>query len=96
MPPSSNTRRWQRHHVDIPLRVAVNNAFSSTTVSGLGTELSEGGMELYAGIWVKPGDLVEVEFGIPHPLKMMAVVRHRSGFCFGLEFIAPLQTEPEP
>jgi hypothetical protein len=57
-----------------------------------GTELSEGGMELYAGIWLKPGDLLEVEFGIPHRVRMTAVVRHRNGFCFGLEFIAPLQT----
>jgi hypothetical protein len=64
-------------------------------VPGLGTELSEGGMELYAGIWLKPGDLVEVEFGIPCHLRMMAIVRHRSGFCFGLEFIAPLPTQPE-
>jgi hypothetical protein len=49
-------------------------------------------MELYAGIWLKPGDLVEIEFGIPCHLRMMAIVRHRSGFCFGLEFIAPLPT----
>jgi hypothetical protein len=49
-------------------------------------------MELYAGIWLQPGDLLEVEFEIPYRLRMMAVVRHRSGFCFGLEFIAPLQT----
>jgi PilZ domain len=92
MPPSPSTRRWQRHPVDLPLHVAVANGFSSTMVSGLGTELSEGGMELYAGIWLKPGDLVEVEFGIPCNLRMMAIVRNRSGFCFGLEFIAPLPT----
>jgi hypothetical protein len=61
-------------------------------VSGLGTELSEGGMELYAGIWLKPGDLLEVEFGIPYCVRTMAIVRDCSGFCFGLEFIAPLPT----
>jgi hypothetical protein len=95
MPPSPSTRRWQRHPVDLPLRVVVSNGFSTTMVPGLGTELSEGGMELYAGIWLKPGDLLEIEFGIPCHLRMMAIVRHRSGFCFGLEFIAPLPTEPE-
>jgi hypothetical protein len=63
-----------------------------TQVPGCGTELSEGGMELYAGIWLKPGDLLVVEFRVPHGLQMMAAVRHRSGYCFGLEFIAPLQT----
>jgi PilZ domain len=92
MLPSPSTRRWQRHPVDLPVRVAVANGFSTTLVSGRGTELSEGGMELYAGLWLKPGDLLEVEFGIPCRLRMMAVVRHRSGYCFGLEFIAPLQT----
>lgn len=91
MPPSSSTRRWQRHHVDLPVRVAVENGFSTTVATGRGTELSEGGMELYAGIWLKPGDLVEVEFGIPSRVRMMAVVRDRSGYCFGLEFIAPLE-----
>jgi PilZ domain len=95
MPTSPSTRRWQRHPVDLPVRVAVANGFSTTVVSGRGTELSEGGMELYAGISLNPGDLLEVEFGIPCRMRMMAVVRYRSGYCFGLEFIAPLQTEPE-
>ncbi len=71
--------------------MAVENGFSTTVVTGRGTELSEGGMELYAGIWLKPGDLLEVEFEIPGRVRMMAVVRDRSGYCFGLEFIAPLE-----
>jgi hypothetical protein len=47
-------------------------------------------MGLYAGILVKPSDLLEVEFGTPCRFRMTAVVRQRSGYCFGLEFIAPL------
>ena len=93
MPPFLSTRRWQRHPVDLPVRVAVDkNWFSTTVVSGRGTELSEGGMCLYAGILLKPGDLLEVEFRIPCRLRMTAVVRHRSGYCLGLEFTAPLPT----
>jgi PilZ domain len=92
MPPSPSTRRWRRYPVDLPVRVAVANESSTITASGLGTELSEGGMGLYAGILVKPGDLLEVEFRIPCRFRMMAVVRQRSGYCFGLEFIAPLPT----
>ena len=91
MPPST-TRRWQRHPVDLPVRVSVADEVSTITVSGRGTELSEGGMGLYAGILVKPGDLLEIEFGIPCHFRMLAVVRQRSGYCFGLEFIAPLPT----
>jgi hypothetical protein len=92
MSPSPSVRRWQRYPVDLPVRVAVANEVSTITASGRGTELSEGGMGLYAGILVKPGDLLEVEFGIPCRFRMMAVVRQRCGYCFGLEFIAPLRT----
>ena len=90
MPPFRSTRRWQRHPVDLPVRVAVADGVSTVTVSGRGTELSAGGMGLYAGILLKPGDLLEVEFVIPCHFRMIAVVRQRSGYCFGLEFIAPL------
>ena len=93
MPPSKSTRRWQRHPVDFPVQVAVTSGFSTVMVPGRGTELSEGGMELYAGLLLKPGDLLEVEFGIPHRLRMMAIVRYRDGYCFGLEFTAPLPSQ---
>ena len=36
-------------------------------------------------------DLIEVEFLIPNPVKVMATVRSRSGYYFGLAFLA-LQT----
>jgi hypothetical protein len=47
-------------------------------------------MVLYAGILLNPGDLLEVEFGMPTASRMTAIVRSRNGFCFGLEFITPL------
>ncbi len=47
-------------------------------------------MVLYAGILLNPGDLLEVEFDTPTQSRMTAIVRSRNGFCFGLEFIAPL------
>jgi hypothetical protein len=89
MPIPQNTRRWRRLPVDLPVRVVTAKGFSTTVVPGRGTELSEGGMVLYAGILVNPGDLLEVEFDTPHS-RATAIVRYRSGFCFGLEFISPL------
>ena len=49
-------------------------------------------MGLYAGIMLNPGDLLEVEFGIPGRFRVMAVVRYCSGYWFGLEFVTPLST----
>jgi PilZ domain len=84
------TRRWTRLPIDMPVKVVTSKGFSSTTVEGRGTELSQGGMELYAGIMLDPGDMLEIEFEMPTPSRMTAIVRSRNGFCFGLEFITPL------
>ncbi|MGA2744987.1 MAG: PilZ domain-containing protein [Candidatus Sulfotelmatobacter sp.] len=90
MPNSDSTRRWPRLPVDMPVRVVTSKGFSTTVVEGRGTEMSEGGMMLYAGILLNPGDLLEIEFDTPSPSRLPAIVRFRSGFCFGLEFISPL------
>ena len=84
------TRRWPRVPVDLPVRVVTAKGFSTTVVPGRGTELSEGGMVLYAGILLSPGDLLEVEFDMPSRSHLTAIVRSKNGFCFGLEFLAPL------
>jgi len=85
-----NTRRWRREPVDLNVRVVTSKGFSTTVVPGRGTELSEGGMVLYAGILLNPGDLLEIEFDTPVHSRMPAIVRSRDGYCFGLEFITPL------
>jgi hypothetical protein len=90
MPESSKARRWERLPVDIPVRVVTSKGFSTTVVEGRGTEMSEGGMTLYAGILLNPGDLLEVEFDFPTHSRVPAIVRSKNGFCFGLEFITPL------
>jgi hypothetical protein len=87
---SSKARRWERLPVDIPVRVVTSKGFSTTVVEGRGTEMSEGGMTLYAGVLLNPGDLLEVEFDFPTHSKVPAIVRSKNGFCFGLEFITPL------
>jgi len=87
---SDKTRRWDRLPVDLPVRVITSKGFSATVVEGRGTELSQGGMTLYAGILLNPGDLLEVEFENPTLSRMPAIVRSKNGFCFGLEFITPL------
>lgn len=85
-----NTRRWTRVPVDLPVRVVTSRGFSTTVVAGRGTEMSVGGMALYAGILLKPGDLLDLEFDAPYHSRVSAIVRNRNGFCFGLEFTSPL------
>lgn len=91
MTPPTKTRRWPRVEVDFPVRVGTGKGFT-TIVQGRGTELSEGGMSIYAGILLNPGDMLEVEFDNPVHTKMTAVVRSKNGFCFGLEFVSPLES----
>lgn len=88
-----NTRRWSRHPVELPVRVFPRGGDSKLTVQGRGIEMSEGGMTLYAGVPLKPGDLMDLEFEMPGGTRVSAIVRSRTGFCFGLEFLTPLGAE---
>ena len=90
MADSKKTRRWDRLPVDMTVRVVTAKGFATTVVEGRGTEMSEGGMTLYAGILLNPGDLLEIEFDTPTHSRVPAIVRSKNGFCFGLEFITPL------
>lgn len=47
-------------------------------------------MTLYAGVPLKPGDLMDIEFQTPGGARIAAIVRNRTGYCFGLEFLTPL------
>jgi len=89
----TNTRRWQRYPVDLPVRILPCSRLPATAVTGRGTELSQGGMALHTGVDMEPDDLMEVEFLTPHPWKVMATVRNRSGHYFGLEFLAKLSRQ---
>jgi PilZ domain len=88
---ATNTRRWQRHPtMDLPVCILPCSRLPAIAMTGLGTELSHGGMALYTGMDLEPDDLIEVEFLVPDPLRVMATVRNRSGDHFGLEFLAIL------
>lgn len=52
-------------------------------------------MALYAGIPLELGDVMEIEFMMPDSKRIPAVIRNRSGYYFGLEFLTPLETDDE-
>jgi hypothetical protein len=92
---SPNTRRWPRHQVKLPVRIITPNDASEIVVPGLTTEISRGGMALYGGVPLQPGDLMEVEFQTFNRLRVAASVRDRNGYCFGLEFLGLMPNEDQ-
>jgi len=88
-----NTRRWPRYQANLPVLIS---AGSNSAIPGLASEISRSGMALYGGVCLEPGDLMKVEFQTSGKLLVAGVVRSRSGFCFGLEFLNPLATDDVP
>jgi hypothetical protein len=89
----ANTRRWPRHQVKLPVRIITPNETPEIVVPGLTTEISQGGMALYGGVPLQPGDLMEVEFQTFNRLRVAASIRDRNGYCFGLEFLGLLPSD---
>jgi hypothetical protein len=89
----TNTRRWPRYHVHLPVFISTETEVLTVAVPGVVSEISQGGMELYGGVQRRPGDLMEVEFQAAGVPRVAGVVRSRSGFCFGLEFLSLLPAE---
>jgi PilZ domain len=81
-------RRWPRYRINVPVRLVVQRPDKTVIVSGRGMELNEGGMALFAGVELKPGQRVEIEFTPPYgqPLRVRSTVRNRSGYNYGTEF----------
>jgi hypothetical protein len=82
-----NTRRWPRFHVHLPVLIAAETADSEIAIPGMVSAISRSGMEVYGGVPLRPGDLMEVEFRAAGTVRIAGVVRNRSGYCFGMEFL---------
>jgi hypothetical protein len=83
-------RRWPRYRINVPVRVVVQRPDKTVIVSGRGMALSEGGMAIFAGIELKVGQRVEIEFTPPYdgqPLRVRGTVRNRNGYNYGIEFL---------
>jgi hypothetical protein len=90
LPDYGSGRRWQRYKVNVPIRVIVCRAMRASIFDGRGTSLSEGGMALFAGAELRPGDQVAVEFTPPFstpPIRVDAMICNRTGYHYGVEFL---------
>ena len=89
-PDFTSMRRWERYNVNVPIRVIVSRAMKASIFDGRGTSLSEGGMALFAGAELRPGDQVAVEFTPPFsspPIRVAARICNRTGYHYGVEFL---------
>lgn len=91
-----NTRRWPRFYVHLPVFIAADTLDSQIAIPGMVSAISRAGLEVYGGVPLQPGDLMQVEFRAPSALRIAGVVRNRSGYCFGLEFLKLSLDEDAP
>ena len=91
-------RRAVRYKLDVPLRVIVRKKETTLVRDGRGTEISEFGMCVMAGVELGVGEEVEIEFTLPYsgePIRVSGAVRNRKGYRYGCEFIPNGQTEQQ-
>jgi hypothetical protein len=91
-----NRRRWARLSVYYPVAITVPSNQGSRTLKARGTELSEGGMGVFAPVELRVGDDVQLEFTLPYsPRKMVAraTVRNLNRYYYNLEFVAETAVE---
>jgi len=96
--PYRQIRRWRRHKVDVPIRVIIRRPDKTSLFDGRGNELSEGGMALTAGVELRPGATIDIEFTPPYsglPIRHTGVVRNRTGYRYGIEFLANSSRDAE-
>jgi hypothetical protein len=95
-PVNNPPRRWLRHRLDVPLRVIIHTPDKTIIREGRGCELGGGGMSFAAGVELKTGDQVEIEFTPAYsgrPIRVRAVARNGNGYIYGAEFVASSDQE---
>jgi hypothetical protein len=94
----SSTRRYARYRTEIPVIVKVLGKDGYIRVHGRCFELAEAGLGAVITSELTAGEMVTLEFSIPHipeALVIRSVVRHRMGFLHGFEFIGALPEQSE-
>ena len=91
-------RRWQRYRLNLPIRIIVCRDDSTRISDGRASDISEGGMLVFAGIELKAEDRIFIEFTPPYsssPVRAPGVIRHRRGYNYGVEFMDETAAEQE-
>jgi len=91
-------RRWQRYRLNLPIRLIVSREGNTRITTGRATDISQGGILVFAGIELSAGSEVFVEFTEPYagePMRARGLVRHRRGYNYGVEFLSETPAEQE-
>jgi c-di-GMP-binding flagellar brake protein YcgR len=89
-PNVADRRKWQRVELDCRVRLFTYDGQEQVLVNGQLSDLSEGGLSLFIPAALQAGDIVDLEINLPYssePARLKAVVRSRSNFRYGLEFV---------
>lgn len=95
IPPNLQDRRRQRRQL---LNTSVQIFTESSHANGLGINLSDVGMCLFAIANLPLGSHVQVEFLQPRcnePVRMCGIVKHRALYLYGIEFLAGADRHPD-
>ena len=90
-PDIASRRRFPRFPVDVEVKVVREGGDgSSNFYYGRGSEVGEGGMAVFVAREFSLGEVVRVIAKFPYasrPLECSAIVRNRSSYCYGIEFL---------
>jgi hypothetical protein len=91
-------RRFPRYTIDMRVQAQVFRAGAVSCAWGRSWEMGEDGMSGTLSGDLEPGEVVTLEFTLPHcnePIKVRAVVRHRAGYRYGFEFLTLAEAQRE-
>jgi|ERR1700733_12570799 hypothetical protein len=93
-----SARRWDRHAVTIPITISLLLDGQPSKLRAQASDVSKGGLSLFITRDIPIGVSLLVDFVLPYhstPLALRSVVRTRSGFNYGIEFLSPTPEEQE-
>src|ERR1700722_157207 len=93
-----SARRWERHAISIPITVSLLLDGKPCKLRAQASDVSKGGLSLFITREIPIGVSLQVDFVLPYhsaPLALRGVVRTRSGFNYGIEFLSPTPEQQE-
>ncbi|MGA8302024.1 MAG: PilZ domain-containing protein [Terriglobales bacterium] len=93
-----SARRWERHAVTVPVSVSLLVNGERTKFHSQATDISRGGLSLFMTREIAIGVRLQLDFVLPYsstPMTLRGVVRTRTGFNHGVEFVRPTAEQQE-